>query len=54
MAPVRRIDELPADPQLRHRRFLATVTVDGHDYTVPGLPWRATDAPPPTTGGQCS
>jgi crotonobetainyl-CoA:carnitine CoA-transferase CaiB-like acyl-CoA transferase len=54
MAPVRRIDELPADPQLRHRRFLTTVTVDGHDYTVPGLPWRATDGLPPATRGQGS
>jgi CoA:oxalate CoA-transferase len=52
MAPVRRVDELPADPQLRHREFLVTVTVDGRDYTIPGLPWRATDGPPPTTEGQ--
>lgn len=54
MAPVRRIDELSADPQLRHRGFLATVTVDGHDYTIPGLPWRATDGSPPATEGQRS
>jgi CoA:oxalate CoA-transferase len=54
MAPVRRIDELPADPQLHHRGFLATVTVDGHDYTIPGLPWRATDGSPPATEGQRS
>jgi len=54
MAPVRRIDELLADPQLRHRRFLATVTVDGHDYTIPGLPWRATDGMPAATRGEGS
>jgi CoA:oxalate CoA-transferase len=51
MAPVRRIDELQDDPQLRHRGFLATATVDGHDYTIPGLPWRATDGSPPATRG---
>jgi crotonobetainyl-CoA:carnitine CoA-transferase CaiB-like acyl-CoA transferase len=54
MAPVRRIDELPADPQLRHRGFLTTVTTGGRDYTVPGLPWRATDGTPPATEGQLS
>lgn len=54
MAPVRRIDELRADPQLRHRKFLATVTVDGNDYTIPGLPWQAMDGLPPATRGQGS
>jgi CoA:oxalate CoA-transferase len=54
MAPVRRIDELPADPQMHHRGFLAMVTVDGHDYMIPGLPWRATDGAPPATEGQRS
>lgn len=52
MAPVRRVDELPSDPQLRHRDFLATVTDDGQAYMVPGLPWRATDNPPPATEGE--
>lgn len=52
MAPVRRVDELPSDPQLRHRDFLATVTDDGQAYVVPGLPWRATDNLPSATEGE--
>ncbi|MEU7812278.1 CoA transferase [Pseudonocardia sp. NPDC049154] len=39
MAPVRRIDELTADVQMRHRGFFETAKVDGVDAVVPGRPW---------------
>jgi crotonobetainyl-CoA:carnitine CoA-transferase CaiB-like acyl-CoA transferase len=50
MAPVRRIDELPDDPQLRQRRFLERVDVGGTPYCAPGLPWRDDHDVMPSTG----
>lgn len=46
MAPVRRIDELTEDVQLRFRGFFETVVIDGAEYVVPGRPWTG---PAPTT-----
>lgn len=45
MAPVRRIDELTEDEQLRARGFFETVHIDGHDYVLPGRPWIETESP---------
>jgi CoA:oxalate CoA-transferase len=40
MAPVRRIDEITADPQFQYREFFDAFEQDGTRYVVPGMAWR--------------
>jgi CoA:oxalate CoA-transferase len=45
MAPVRGVDELTDDVQMRHRKFFEEAdTSDGRTITVPGRPWVETTA----------